>query len=129
MIGQGQLAGDAGLSLPAAAYDLDLSDAPPADVDRLHADGKGLFCCFSAGSVERWRPDADAFPGGAIGLPLDGWSGARWLDARDDRVRDALLDRERRVPDAREDLGPRRLRAHLRVSPAAHFTAIGRSIR
>ena len=74
---QWQLAGDADLSLPVAAYDLDLFDTPPADVDRLHADGKVLICYFSAGSVERWRPDADAFPGGAIGLPLDGWPGER----------------------------------------------------
>ncbi len=90
---QWQLQGDADLGLPVDAYDLDLFDTPAADVERLHDDGKVLICYFSAGSVERWRPDADAFPGGAIGEPLDGWPGERWLDVRDDRVRDVLRGR------------------------------------
>lgn len=90
---QWQLAGNADLSLPVAAYDLDLFETPPADVTRLHDDGKVLICYFSAGSVERWRPDADAFPSGAIGEPLEGWPGERWLDVRDARVREVLLDR------------------------------------
>jgi hypothetical protein len=37
---------------------------------------------FSAGSHEDWRPDADRFPSGVLGKPLDEWEGERWLDIR-----------------------------------------------
>jgi hypothetical protein len=44
--------------------------------------GRKLVCYISAGSHEDWRPDADQFPSGVLGKPLDEWEGERWLDIR-----------------------------------------------
>jgi hypothetical protein len=44
--------------------------------------GRKLVCYISAGSHEDWRPDADRFPSGVLGKPLDEWEGERWLDIR-----------------------------------------------
>jgi hypothetical protein len=52
-----------------------------------------LVCYLSAGSWEDWRPDAKSFPRTAIGEPLRGWPGERWLDVMDAEVRDALVAR------------------------------------
>jgi hypothetical protein len=49
---------------------------------RLHGKGKQVICYFSAVNREDWRPDAAAFPRAAIGNPLGGWRGERWLDVR-----------------------------------------------
>ena len=68
-------------------YDIDLFDVPQATLDALHADGRVVICYFSAGSYEEWRPDAGDFPQSALGNPLDGWPGERWLDIRDPGVR------------------------------------------
>jgi hypothetical protein len=40
----------------------------------------------SAGSWERWRPDADRFPDSVLGRELEGWPGERWLDVRRIRI-------------------------------------------
>ena len=90
---QWQLAGNPDLSLPVAVYDVDLFDTAQRDLDQLHADGKRVICYFSAGSVEDWRPDAGRFPPGAVGRPLDGWPGERWLDVRDADVRAIMRTR------------------------------------
>jgi hypothetical protein len=39
-------------------YDVDTSEATPALVRRLHAQGRDVVCDVDAGSWERWRPDA-----------------------------------------------------------------------
>ncbi len=84
---QWQLSGTVDTSVDVAMYDIDLFDVPQDVIDALHADGRIVICYFSAGSHEDWRPDAGDFPPGAIGKPLDGWPGERWLDVRDPQVR------------------------------------------
>lgn len=74
-------------------YDIDLFDMTDADVAALQTRGVVLICYFSAGSYEEWRPDAAAFPSSALGNPLDGWPGERWLDHRDAGVRAVMQAR------------------------------------
>jgi hypothetical protein len=90
---QWQLTGALDTSWDVDAYDIDLFDAPDAAIDALHADGRKVICYFSAGSWEDWRPDADAFDPAAVGLPLEGWPGERWLDVRSDAVRGVMAAR------------------------------------
>ena len=79
---QWQLSGTLDTSVPADVYDVDLFDTPASTVAALHAAGRHVVCYFSAGSVERWRPDARRFQRRAVGRPLEGWPGERWLDVR-----------------------------------------------
>jgi hypothetical protein len=65
-----------------AMYDVDLFETSVRTVDTLHDDGRMVVCYVSAGSWERWRPDADRFPRRILGRPLEGWPGERWLDIR-----------------------------------------------
>jgi hypothetical protein len=68
--------------LPVGTYDVDGFDTPAATVRALHAQGSTVVCYLSAGTWERWRPDARRFPHRVIGRPLTGWLGERWLDVR-----------------------------------------------
>jgi hypothetical protein len=90
---QWQLSGSIDTSLDVAMYDIDLFDVPQATIDELHAAGRRVVCYFSAGSREDWRPDAGDFPAAALGNPLDGWPGERWLDTRSAAVRDIMRAR------------------------------------
>jgi hypothetical protein len=62
-------------------YDLD-NEVSRAQVRALHRAGRHVICYFSAGSWEKWRADAGAFPASVLGAKLDGWPGERWLDIR-----------------------------------------------
>lgn len=93
---QWQLSGAIDASLDVEMYDIDLFEAPQATIDGLRARGVAVICYFSAGSREEWREDAGDFPAAAVGEPLDGWPGERWLDIRSSDVRrimQARLDR------------------------------------
>lgn len=93
---QWQLTGTIDDSLDVEMYDIDLFEAPQAVIDGLRARGVVVICYFSAGSREEWREDAGDFPAAAVGEPLDGWPGERWLDIRSPDVRrimQARLDR------------------------------------
>jgi hypothetical protein len=79
---QYQLQGKIDTSVDADVYDIDLFEVPQSKIDKLHADGRHAVCYLSAGSWERWRPDADDFPAAVLGKKLDGWPGERWLDIR-----------------------------------------------
>jgi hypothetical protein len=79
---QWQLSGVIDTTIDAQMYDIDLFDAPQPVIDQLHAAGRSVVCYFSAGSYEDWRPDAADFPAAALGNPLEGWAGERWLDIR-----------------------------------------------
>jgi len=68
-------------------YDIDLFEVTDGELSTLHGAGRIVICYFSAGSYEEWRVDADDFPEAALGEPLDGWPGERWLDVRDPGVR------------------------------------------
>jgi hypothetical protein len=93
---QWQLTGTIDTTLDVAMYDVDLFDAPDDVLTTLRGRGVVVICYFSAGSHEDWRSDAGDFPTAAIGDPLDGWPGERWLDVRDAggrAVMSARLDR------------------------------------
>ena len=79
---QWQLQGTLDTTVSADVYDIDGFDNSKAVVGNLHDDGRHVICYISAGSWEKWRPDADAFPSFVIGKRLDGWEGERWLDIR-----------------------------------------------
>lgn len=77
-----QLDGRVDTSVHAEAFDIDGFDNGSRVVDDLHAKGSKVVCYLSAGSWERWRPDAAKFPDRVRGRRLEGWPGERWLDVR-----------------------------------------------
>lgn len=74
-------------------YDIDLFDSDAATIAGLHAEGARALCYFSAGSGEDWRPDYGEIDPSALGEPLDGWPGERWLDYRHPSVQKVMLAR------------------------------------
>ncbi|MDF1562719.1 MAG: endo alpha-1,4 polygalactosaminidase [Deltaproteobacteria bacterium] len=90
---QWQLSGPLALGYEVDLYDVDLFDAPDADLEALRAQGRTIICYFSAGSSESWRPDFEQIPDEAIGRKLSGWSGERWLDVRRRDVFDLMVAR------------------------------------
>jgi len=74
-------------------WDLDVFDTPKSTIAAFQAEGHPMICYFSAGSWENWRPDADEFPKKALGKPLSGWPGEKWLDTRDPTVRNIMKQR------------------------------------
>jgi hypothetical protein len=90
---QWQLSGTINTSYAADLFDIDLFDAPASVIGQLKARGVRVFCYFSAGSGEDWRPDYRSIPASALGRPLDGWPGERWLDIRDRTVFAIMLAR------------------------------------
>lgn len=89
---QWQLQGEVDTSLEVEVYDLDLVDVSDEVIAEVQSD-KTLICYFSAGTYEDWRDDAADYPPAVLGDPLDDWEGERWVDVRDDRVRDILSAR------------------------------------
>ncbi|MGH3149012.1 MAG: endo alpha-1,4 polygalactosaminidase [Rubrobacter sp.] len=79
---QWQLSGRLDTSFDVDIYDVDAVETPAATVDRLHARGARVVCYMSAGSWEKWRPDAGEFPASVKGRNLDDWPGEKWLDVR-----------------------------------------------
>ncbi len=63
-------------------YDIDGFEASAADVAAMHAAGIKVACYLSAGTYEKWRPDAATFPPSILGNDVSGWPGERWLDIR-----------------------------------------------
>jgi hypothetical protein len=90
---QWQLSGAIDTSIDVEIYDVDLVETPDEVLEELHAAGRRVICYFSAGSQEDWREDADDFPPDAVGEPLDGWPGERWVDIRDEGIREIMLAR------------------------------------
>jgi hypothetical protein len=79
---QWQLTGRIDQGVRASLYDVDLFDTPANVVRSLHARGRTVVCYVSAGSWERWRPDAGRYPARLRGRAVEGWAGERWLDIR-----------------------------------------------
>ena len=77
---QYQLDGELDLGVDVDVIVADLFDTTAAQVATLHRLGRRVVCYFSAGSLEDWRPDAEQFPDGVVGEPLEGWPGESWLD-------------------------------------------------
>ncbi len=79
---------------PAVAYvGVDLYDVDAAWIEAAHAQGTTVWCYMSVGSAERYRDDVAELEAidaqlraegreGAIGRPLEGWAGERWLNVR-----------------------------------------------
>lgn len=63
------------LTLAVDVFDIDLFDNSRETISQLHANGKKVICYFSAGSYEKWRPDAAKFAKEDLGSPLVGWPG------------------------------------------------------
>lgn len=81
-------------------YDVDGFETSRADVAALHAAGIKVVCYLSAGTYEKYRPDADDFPARLLGAK-NGWPGERWLDIRELQKRDSVL---RSIMDTRLDM-------------------------
>lgn len=90
---QWQLTGTVDTSFDVAMYDIDLFDVPADTIATLKGAGRVVICYFSAGSYESWRDDAADLPSAALGNPLDGWPGERWLDVRNAGVRSVMRAR------------------------------------
>jgi len=81
-------------------YDVDGFEAAKSDVDAMHAAGIKVVCYLSAGTYEKFRPDADQFPKELLGAK-NGWPGERWLDIRELQQPDSVL---RTIMDNRLDM-------------------------
>lgn len=91
---QWQLMGKINTSYNVTVYDVDLFDAPDADLATLRNQGKFVVCYFSAGSSEDWRPDYKQFKASDKGNKLDPkWEGENWLDTRSANVRNIMKAR------------------------------------
>lgn len=86
-----QFQGEVDTSYEADVYAVDMFDSPESLVAELHDLDRHVVCYVSAGTYERWRPDADRFPERVLGKPLDEWPGERWLDVRKLRVLERIM--------------------------------------
>jgi hypothetical protein len=82
---QWQLSGTVDTSVDVQMYDIDGFENRAGVVSSLHTAGRHVVCYISAGSWEKWRPDAGRFPDSVKGLS-NGWPGEKWLDIRKHHV-------------------------------------------
>lgn len=90
---QWQLKGKVNSGYPVQMYDIDLIDSPETLIVSLRSSGKKVICYFSAGSYEKWRPDASEFAQRDLGSTLEGWEDEKWLDIRSANVRRIMQER------------------------------------
>lgn len=90
---QWQLTGTVNVSYAVDLYDIDLFDSSIDLIQSLQTANRKVICYFSAGSYENWREDAGAFQPEDLGNALDGWPGERWLDIRNQNVRNIMKAR------------------------------------
>jgi hypothetical protein len=89
------------VTVNATWFDVDLWDNVSTTlISDLHTRGRKVVCYFSAGSGENWRPDYGSIPRAALGNPLDGWAGEKWLDVRNAGVRTVMSKRMDRAKTA-----------------------------
>ena len=88
-----QFTGSLTIPTSANAVDIDADEAKKSQVRRIRASGRSAICYVSAGSLERYRSDANLFPSELVGRKLDGWPRERWLDVRDRKTLRPLLER------------------------------------
>ncbi len=89
---QWQLQGPIDTSFDVDMYDVDGFEVPRGVIAGLHDDGSAVVCYISAGSWERWRPDAGRFPERVLGRS-NGWPGERWLDISRRSVLRPIMER------------------------------------
>jgi hypothetical protein len=73
--------------------DIDLFDNDEKIIKSLKQNGAKVICYFSAGSYEKWRPDAKEFNKNDLGSPLDGWPGEWWINVKSTNVRNIMKAR------------------------------------
>ncbi len=88
-----QLQGELNTSYDVDLYDIDLFDTNTSTIQALHKKGKKVICYFSAGSWESWRADKERFSSEALGKPLQGWEGEKWLDITNESIYPVMLAR------------------------------------
>ncbi|GIZ39533.1 hypothetical protein CKM354_000291400 [Cercospora kikuchii] len=76
-----------------SVWDFDMALASSELINSFHAKGRRVICYFSAGSVEDYRSDAGDFPKEAVGKVMDGWPDEKWVDVRNQGVRDIMKKR------------------------------------
>ena len=108
---QWQLSGAIDTSYQAMVYDIDLFDASPAIVHRLHAAHRHVMCYLSAGSYEDWRPDARIFlrHRTVLGKAYPGWPGERWIDIRNIAVLGPIMRPLRSLAKERGSMASRQI--------------------
>lgn len=74
-------------------YNVDMEDTTTTYIDQIHKNGGRVVCYFSAGTFEKWRSDAYAFPRAVKGNKLSDWDGEKWLDVRNPIVRTIMTKR------------------------------------
>lgn len=87
-----QLTGLLGIR-PPSIYIVDMYDHTASEISDLKKSGHTVICTISAGTVEAWNPDADQFPGNAIGNQVQAGAGERWIDTQNQIVRSVMLAR------------------------------------
>jgi hypothetical protein len=75
----------AGALLDVKMYDVDGFESSRSLIAAMHAKGIKAVCYISAGSWEKYRPDADDFPSSVLGKS-NGWPGEKWLDIRKRKI-------------------------------------------
>jgi len=88
-----QLDGAIDVQQDAQLFYLDAEQQPPEALATLRAEGRHYLCYLSAGSLEAFRQDTQDFPDSAIGNALTEFPGERWLDVRDETVRELMAKR------------------------------------
>ncbi|MCA9387810.1 MAG: endo alpha-1,4 polygalactosaminidase [Candidatus Andersenbacteria bacterium] len=78
---QWQLQGEIDTSYDVDVYNLDLFEVPRETISELHDRDIRVVCYVSAGTWERFRPDATRIPSEVLGTTLAEWEDERWLDA------------------------------------------------
>jgi len=89
---QWQLTTPIDMNVNAEVFDIDLYYNSASLVSQLHAKGKKAICYISAGTWERWRPDASKFPTTVRGSKVSGWAGEQWLDIRQWNVLGPIME-------------------------------------
>jgi hypothetical protein len=69
--------------LDVSMYDVDGFESSARLVRAMHKRTITAVCYLSAGTWEKWRPDASRFPAKVLGKS-NGWPGERWLDNKND---------------------------------------------
>jgi hypothetical protein len=71
-------------------YDVDGFESSKSLVASMNAKGIKAVCYISAGSWEKYRPDASDFPASVLGRS-NGWPGERWLDIRERKILQPIM--------------------------------------
>jgi hypothetical protein len=88
-----QLTGSFDTSFDVERYEADLFALDAAAVRAVHEPGHTLTCYVSVGTAEPWRSDYMDLPSAAIGNALSDYPQERWLDVRNQGVRDVMTER------------------------------------